>query len=217
MPTLNVNSTCSVLFSGGTSLYVYIPEHFGSRRHSLHVGFCCFKFFPTHHTTGFHLRFTSSRHISVACYVSDCTFSFLARETHLSQPNDENERDHKIRECILHLSTLDSVQRPCFSTLCNPAFIAFEHPLPTHPLHPDIPIEYQWVEIDPLITNGSNLPEYQVQQVTDQYPAMKKKDDFKSALDQWKGIQCFENDLRSFLLSSYIFSCTLRLLIYIYT
>jgi len=58
------------------------------------------------------------------------------------------------------------------------------------------------VDIDPLITNGSNLPEYQVQQVTDQYPAMKQKDYFKSALDQWKGIQCFENDLRSFLLSS---------------
>jgi hypothetical protein len=65
------------------------------------------------------------------------------------------------------------------------------------------------VDIDPLITNGSNLPEYQVQQVTDQYPAMKKKDYFKSALDQWKGIQCFENDLRSFLLSSNIFICTL--------
>ena len=56
MSTLNVNCTSSVMFSGGTSLYVISLKHFGSMWHSLHVAFInAFRFIPTDHTTGLHI------------------------------------------------------------------------------------------------------------------------------------------------------------------
>ena len=48
MSTLNGNCTCSVMFNWGTSLLFFIPQHFGSRWHSLlllGLG-CSSNFFP---------------------------------------------------------------------------------------------------------------------------------------------------------------------------
>ena len=204
--------TCSVLL---LKIFPHPPHHW--------VSFT-FHFLSTHFGRLLCIRLHSSKRIrDHSCefrfqlfrVLFSCTFSFLARETHcLNQMMKMKGTIISVNVSFtwaLWIPSNVGVLAPC-----NPAFIAFEHPLPTHPLLPDIPVEYQRVEIDPLITNGSNLPEYQVQQVTDQYPAMKKKDYFKSALDQWKGIQCFENDLRSFLLSSNIFICTLCVCWFIY-
>ena len=50
MSTLNVNCTCSVMFSGVLHYMFISPKHFGSRWHSLHFALCCIFFiFPSLH------------------------------------------------------------------------------------------------------------------------------------------------------------------------